>query len=80
MAKRSETNVNIVIEVSGTIHTYPLSTVMVCGKQSHLHYCHGADSGLSGPLVIYDPFDPLRHLYDVDDGNLYYYSSVLILT
>ncbi|KAF8890409.1 Cu-oxidase-domain-containing protein [Infundibulicybe gibba] len=23
--------------------------------------------GLRGPLIVYDPLDPLRHLYDVDD-------------
>ncbi|KAJ3482317.1 hypothetical protein NLI96_g7058 [Meripilus lineatus] len=34
---------------------------------SHLstQYC----DGLRGPLVIYDPEDPHRHLYDVDDEN-----------
>ncbi|KAF9226982.1 laccase [Gyrodon lividus] len=34
---------------------------------SHLsaQYC----DGLRGPLVIYDPEDPLAHLYDVDDEN-----------
>ncbi|KAF8839370.1 laccase [Paxillus ammoniavirescens] len=34
---------------------------------SHLsaQYC----DGLRGPLVIYDPDDPLKHLYDVDDEN-----------
>ena len=33
---------------------------------SHLstQYC----DGLRGPLVVYDPLDPLRILYDVDDG------------
>ncbi|KAI5980789.1 multicopper oxidase-domain-containing protein [Pisolithus albus] len=29
----------------------------------NLQYCEG----LRGPLVIYDPHDPYRHLYDVDD-------------
>jgi len=24
--------------------------------------------GLRGPLVIYDPNDPLAYMYDVDDG------------
>ena len=35
---------------------------------SHLstQYC----DGLRGPLVVYDPHDPLKHLYDVDDGML----------
>ncbi|KZS86599.1 laccase [Sistotremastrum niveocremeum HHB9708] len=34
---------------------------------SHLstQYC----DGLRGPLVIYDPFDPQRHLYDFDDAS-----------
>ena len=27
-------------------------------------YC----DGLRGPLVVYDPNDPHRHLYDIDDG------------
>jgi len=33
---------------------------------SHLstQYC----DGLRGPLVVYDPHDPLIHMYDVDDG------------
>lgn len=35
---------------------------------SHLstQYC----DGLRGPLVVYDPFDPLGWLYDVDDGRI----------
>ncbi|KAJ7683763.1 putative laccase 1d precursor [Mycena rosella] len=34
---------------------------------SHLstQYC----DGLRGAFVVYDPDDPLKHLYDVDDGN-----------
>jgi iron transport multicopper oxidase len=33
---------------------------------SHLstQYC----DGLNGPLVIYDPLDPNKYLYDIDDG------------
>lgn len=27
-----------------------------------------SSDGLRGPLVIYDPDDPLSYLYDVDDG------------
>ncbi|KAI1791166.1 laccase [Ganoderma leucocontextum] len=40
---------------------------------SHLstQYC----DGLRGPLVVYDPHDPLAHLYDVDDD-----STVITLT
>ncbi|KAF8578777.1 multicopper oxidase [Ramaria rubella] len=36
---------------------------------SHLstQYCDGLRRVLSGALVIYDPNDPLKHLYDVDD-------------
>ncbi|KAI3602856.1 laccase [Moniliophthora roreri] len=35
---------------------------------SHIsvQYC----DGLRGPLVVYDPKDPYRHWYDVDDGNV----------
>ncbi|KAJ7642060.1 laccase 1 [Roridomyces roridus] len=34
---------------------------------SHLstQYC----DGLRGPLIIYDPHDPLKHLYDIDDAS-----------
>ncbi|KAG1766796.1 laccase [Suillus occidentalis] len=37
----------------------------------HSHYSVQYESicdGLRGPLVIYDPDDPLAHMYDVDDG------------
>lgn len=36
---------------------------------SHLRtqYC----DGLRGPLVVYDPNDPHKHLYDVDNGSFY---------
>jgi len=33
----------------------------------HSHYSTQYCDGLRGPLVIYDPADPLKHLYDVDD-------------
>ena len=29
-----------------------------------MHWSHS----YRGPLVVYDPADPLKHLYDVDDG------------
>ncbi|KAH0836892.1 laccase [Lanmaoa asiatica] len=35
----------------------------------HSHYLTQYCDGLRGPLVIYDPEDPLAHLYDVDDEN-----------
>ena len=34
----------------------------------HSHYTPQYCDGLRGPLVIYDPEDPLAYLYDVDDG------------
>ena len=34
----------------------------------HSHYTTQYCDGLRGALVIYDPEDPLAHLYDVDDG------------
>ncbi|KIK91563.1 laccase [Paxillus rubicundulus Ve08.2h10] len=34
-------------------------------SHSSTQYC----DGLRGPLVIYDPEDPLAHMYDVDDEN-----------
>jgi len=33
----------------------------------HSHYSSQTCDGLRGPLIIYDPDDPYRHLYDVDD-------------
>ncbi|KAG8221176.1 laccase [Butyriboletus roseoflavus] len=35
----------------------------------HSHYSTQYCDGLRGPLVIYDPEDPLASLYDVDDAN-----------
>jgi iron transport multicopper oxidase len=34
----------------------------------HSHYSTQYCDGLRGPLVVYDPDDPLRPMYDVDDG------------
>ena len=34
----------------------------------HSHYSTQYCDGLRGPLVIYDPEDPLADMYDVDDG------------
>ena len=34
----------------------------------HSHYTTQYCDGLRGPLVIYDPEDPLADMYDVDDG------------
>lgn len=33
----------------------------------NLQYCEG----LRGPIVIYDPDDPYRFMYDVDDGGFF---------
>ena len=38
----------------------------------HSHYIAQYCDGLRGPLVIYDPEDPLAYLYDVDDGEFPY--------
>ncbi|KAH7921171.1 laccase [Leucogyrophana mollusca] len=35
----------------------------------HSHFANQLCDGLRGPLIIYDPNDPLQHLYDVDDEN-----------
>ncbi|KAG2361033.1 Cupredoxin [Suillus spraguei] len=35
----------------------------------HSHYSTQQCDGLRGPLVIYDPNDPLSYLYDVDDDH-----------
>ena len=34
----------------------------------HAHVSTQYCDGLRGPLVLYDPEDPHKHLYDVDDG------------
>jgi len=48
----------------------------------HSHFRNQYCDGLRGPLVIYDPNDPHKHLYDVDDdhtvitlGDWYHYLS-----
>ncbi|KAG2064938.1 laccase [Suillus decipiens] len=33
------------------------------------YHSHYSCDGLRGPLVIYDPEDPLRYMYDIDDAN-----------
>ncbi|KAG9309011.1 laccase [Chiua virens] len=35
----------------------------------HSHYSTQYCDGLRGPLVIYDPQDPLKYMYDVDDAS-----------
>ncbi|KAJ7176104.1 putative laccase 1d precursor [Mycena crocata] len=54
----------------GTTFDYVFDTAGQTGNywyHSHLstQYC----DGLRGAFVVYDPDDPLKHLYDVDDGN-----------
>jgi len=44
------------------------------GNQAGTYWYHSHDSiqlcdGLRGPLVIYDPDDPLKHMYDVDNAS-----------
>ena len=41
----------------------------------HSHITTQYCDGLRGPLVIYDPHDPQKHLYDVDDGRFYNHAS-----
>ncbi|KAG6900039.1 hypothetical protein C0993_003831 [Termitomyces sp. T159_Od127] len=56
--------------LSGNSFLYEFSVGNQAGTfwyHSHLstQYC----DGLRGPIVVYDPDDPFRHLYDVDDGS-----------
>jgi iron transport multicopper oxidase len=48
----------------------------------HSHFQNQYCDGLRGPLIIYDPQDPQKHLYDIDDddtvitlGDWYHYLS-----
>ena len=41
----------------------------------HSHFSSQYCDGLRGPLVIYDPEDPQKHLYDVDNGTCFIYGS-----
>jgi iron transport multicopper oxidase len=34
----------------------------------HSHFKNQYCDGLRGPLIIYDPKDPQKPLYDIDDG------------
>lgn len=56
--------------------TYSFSSGTQAGTfwyHSHLaaQYC----DGLRGPIVVYDPQDPHRILYDIDDGQYQYFPS-----
>ncbi|VDC03558.1 unnamed protein product [Peniophora sp. CBMAI 1063] len=54
--------------VPGNRFTYKFATTTQTGNYwYHSHYSTQYCDGLRGPLVIYDPEDPLKHLYDVDN-------------
>ncbi|KAJ6628271.1 phenoloxidase [Mycena sp. CBHHK59/15] len=54
--------------VPGHSFLYDFSTPTQAGTfWYHSHFALQYCDGLRGPLVIYDPHDPLAHLYDVDD-------------
>ncbi|KAG2159054.1 laccase [Suillus bovinus] len=49
---------------------YPFSAPNQAGTYwYHSHYSVQYCDGLRGPLVIYDPQDPLAYMYDVDDAS-----------
>ncbi|KIJ45860.1 multicopper oxidase [Sphaerobolus stellatus SS14] len=70
-------------------HTYTYQLVL--GQQAgtfwyHSHLSTQYVDGIRGPLVIYDPNDPQKHLYDVDNENTiitltdWYHPTALIST
>ena len=44
-----------------------VAKVMSCSLY-HSHYSNQYCDGLRGALIVRDPEDPQKHLYDVDDG------------
>jgi FtsP/CotA-like multicopper oxidase with cupredoxin domain len=36
----------------------------------HSHHSTQYCDGLRGPMIVYDPNDPMKTMYDVDDGSL----------
>jgi len=55
---------------TGHSFTYKFPTSGQAGTYwYHSHYSQQYCDGFRGPLVIYDPNDPLRSMYDVDDAN-----------
>ncbi|KAJ7182989.1 laccase [Mycena crocata] len=54
--------------VPGNSFLYEFSTPTQAGTfWYHSHFALQYCDGLRGPLVIYDPRDPLKYLYDIDD-------------
>ena len=53
---------------TGTTRMTPPNTVMAFGECLRSYPYKMLRLDFSGPLVIYDPHDPLGHMYDVDDG------------
>ncbi|KZS91038.1 Cu-oxidase-domain-containing protein, partial [Sistotremastrum niveocremeum HHB9708] len=56
--------------IPGGSYDYSFSTAGQTGTYwYHSHVSTQYCDGLRGPLVIYDPQDPFKHLYDVDNEN-----------
>ncbi|KAJ7192668.1 Cu-oxidase-domain-containing protein [Mycena pura] len=53
----------------GESYTYTQSSPTTGSFWYHSQLSVQAGDGLRGTLIIYDPDDPLRHLYDVDDAS-----------
>lgn len=63
---------------TGHSFTYEFACLHQAGTfwyHSHLstQYC----DGLRGPMIVYDPNDPHADLYDVDDGEILFYTHSL---
>ena len=62
-------------EPTGITHIYPLSIVMVSGTYNRMFHTAISEFTIdgynySGAFVVYDPNDPHKALYDVDNGTL----------
>ncbi|KZS91064.1 Coriolopsis Gallica laccase collected At 8.98 Kev [Sistotremastrum niveocremeum HHB9708] len=56
--------------VPGRFYDYHFHTAGQTGTYwYHSHMKNQYCDGLRGPLVVYDPQDPFRHLYDIDDAS-----------
>ncbi|KAK1227973.1 hypothetical protein PQX77_009020 [Marasmius sp. AFHP31] len=66
--------------VPGNSFTYKVETGTQAGTfWYHSHFGAQFCDGLRGPLIIYDPNDPHKSLYDVDDGGFTLYCTIMRL-
>jgi iron transport multicopper oxidase len=62
--------------IPGNAYQYSVPTKEQFGTfWYHSHFSSQYCDGLRGPLVVYNPNDPHKKLYDVDDGSCFFLLS-----